>query len=76
MILSNRQSSYGPQEAFQRHLAEGRFMIQRSVDTGIWIYHPRSVAPTTGDDLEWAKPSGLGTVIRPLVSASVRPSLP
>lgn len=37
-------------------------MLQRSFRTGAWVYYPRSVAPVTGEDLEWAKPSGLGTV--------------
>jgi hypothetical protein len=60
--MSERQSSIGPQQAFQMHLAEGRFMLQRSVQTGAWIYYPRSVAPVTGEELEWAEHSGLGTV--------------
>lgn len=37
-------------------------MLQRGVRTGMWVYYPRTVAPLTGEDLEWAEPSGLGTV--------------
>ena len=51
-----------PHAAFQAFLAEGRFMIQRSVDSGTYVYFPRTVAPGTGEALEWVKASGLGTV--------------
>ncbi len=37
-------------------------MLQRGVRSGNWVYYPRTVAPVTGEDLEWAEPSGLGTV--------------
>ncbi|HEY6870268.1 MAG TPA: OB-fold domain-containing protein [Novosphingobium sp.] len=52
-----------PTATYFRHLAEGRFMIQRSPSTGEWVFYPRMVAPGSGaTDLEWAEPSGLGTV--------------
>ena len=51
-----------PDTAFMAYLAQGRFMIQRGVRTGQYVYFPRSVAPVTGDDLEWVEASGLGTV--------------
>lgn len=52
----------GPDGIFQAYLAEGRFMIQRGVDSGRHVYFPRSVAPGTGEALEWVQASGLGTV--------------
>ncbi len=52
-----------PTATYFRHLAEGRFMIQRSPSTGEWVFYPRMIAPRTGaTDLEWTAPSGLGTV--------------
>jgi len=53
----------GPEAVFRAHLAEGRFMIQRSVSTGTYVFYPRVVAPGTGEaDLEWVEASGRGTV--------------
>ena len=52
----------GPEIAFQKHLTSGRFMLQRGVTSGSWVYYPRAVAPLTGEDLEWVEASGLGTV--------------
>lgn len=37
-------------------------MIQRGVESGCHVYFPRSVAPGTGEALEWVEASGLGTV--------------
>lgn len=53
----------GPEEVFRGHLAQGRFMIQRSASTGKYVFYPRVVAPGTGEaDLEWVEVSGEGTV--------------
>ncbi len=53
----------GPEAIFRAHLAEGRFMIQRSASTGEHVFYPRVVAPGTGEaDLEWVEVSGEGTV--------------
>lgn len=52
-----------PTSTYFRHLAEGRFLLQHSPSTDEWVYYPRMVAPQTGvTDMEWAEPSGLGTV--------------
>jgi len=52
-----------PEEEFRAFLAEGRFMLQRSVSTGEYVYYPRVAAPGSGAaDLEWVEASGLGTV--------------
>ena len=52
----------GPDIQFQRHLADGRFMIQRGVTSGTPVFYPRTVAPGTGEALEWFEASGRGTV--------------
>lgn len=52
-----------PEEEWRAHLAEGRFMIQRSRSTGGPVFHPRIAEPGTGvEDLEWVAASGDGTV--------------
>ena len=52
-----------PTATYFQHLAEGRFMLQKSPSTGEWVYYPRMIAPRTGaSDMEWKAPSGLGTV--------------
>lgn len=51
------------QEEYFAHLAEGRFMIQRSRSSGEYVFYPRIAAPRTGArDLEWVPASGRGTV--------------
>ncbi len=53
----------GPEAIFRAHLAEGRFMIQRSASTGFHVYYPRVMMPCSGEaDLEWVEASGEGTV--------------
>ena len=52
-----------PEEEWRAHLAEGRFMIQRSRATGGYVFFPRVAEPGTGaQDLEWVEASGRGTV--------------
>lgn len=52
-----------PVKDYLGHLAQGRFMLQRSRQTGNHIFHPRVAEPLTGcTDLEWVEASGLGTV--------------
>lgn len=52
-----------PEKEYMEHLAQGRFMIQRSPTTGEYVFYPRMAAPGSGtDDLEWVAVSGLGTV--------------
>ena len=52
-----------PDAEFQRFLAEGRFMIQRSRLGGEYVFYPRVVAPGTGArELEWVEASGRGWV--------------
>ncbi|MEO1490724.1 MAG: OB-fold domain-containing protein [Pseudomonadota bacterium] len=53
----------GPEEIWRDHLAEGRFMLQRSVSTGAYVFYPRPFVPGSGeDDLEWVEASGEGVV--------------
>ena len=64
-----------PTTTYFNYLAEGRFMIQRSPSTGEWVFHPRMVAPRSGaTDLEWAEPSGLGTVYATTVKRTKPPA--
>ena len=56
-------SSTLPERDYLRHLAEGRFMLQRSRATGRFLFYPRVAEPVTGStDLEWVEASGNGTV--------------
>lgn len=52
-----------PEQEYFAHLAQGRFMLQRSRASGQCFFYPRVAAPVTGDrDLEWVPASGRGTV--------------
>ena len=52
-----------PEAEWRAHLAEGRFMLQRSRSTGGYVFYPRVAEPLTGaEDLEWVEASGRGTV--------------
>jgi uncharacterized OB-fold protein len=51
-----------PDEDFRRFLGEGRFMIQRSKETGRHVFFPRVAEPGTGAELEWVEASGRGVV--------------
>ena len=52
-----------PEEEWRAHLAEGRFMLQRSRSTGGYVFYPRVAEPGTGaEDLEWVPASGDGVV--------------
>jgi uncharacterized protein len=56
-------SAVHPEQDFIAHLAEGRFMLQRSRESGRYIFYPRVAEPGTGcTDLEWVEASGTGTV--------------
>ncbi|VTU46106.1 Zn-ribbon domain-containing OB-fold protein [Variovorax sp. PBL-E5] len=58
---------------FQKHLDEGRFMIQRAVKSGRAFFYPRVAEPLSGDTaLEWFEPSGRGIVYSTTV-VRVRP---
>ena len=52
-----------PEREYFAHLAQGRFMLQRSRASGAFFFYPRVAEPLTGaTDLEWAAPSGRGIV--------------
>ena len=52
-----------PEKEYFEHLAQGRFMIQKSRSTGGHVFYPRVAEPGTGaTDLEWVAASGRGTV--------------
>lgn len=52
----------GPDEQFRAFLREGRFMIQRVVGGGAYVFYPRIAAPADGAALEWVEASGNGRV--------------
>lgn len=52
-----------PEAEWRAHLAQGRFMLQRSRSTGGHVFYPRVAEPGTGaEDLEWVEASGRGVV--------------
>ena len=52
-----------PEQEYFAHLAQGRFMLQRSRSSGRYVFYPRVAEPVTGArDLEWVPVSGFGTV--------------
>jgi len=52
-----------PEAEYFAFLEAGRFMIQRSRETGRCFFYPRVMEPGTGStDLEWIEASGRGTV--------------
>jgi len=52
-----------PEHEFFKFLEEGRFMIQRSRDSGRCFFYPRVAEPGTGStNLEWVEASGDGVV--------------
>ena len=52
-----------PEQEYFAHLAQGRFMLQRSRASGKFFFYPRVAEPVTGArDLEWVAASGRGTV--------------
>jgi len=60
-----------PEKEYFEHLAQDRFMLQRSRSSGRFHFYPRVAEPVTGArDLEWIEASGRGivhatTVVRP-----------
>ncbi|MDM0108607.1 OB-fold domain-containing protein [Variovorax sp. J22R24] len=67
-------SDMHPEQEYFAHLAQGRFMLQRSRSSGRFYFHPRVAEPVTGArDLEWVAASGRGTVYATTV---VRPKPP
>ena len=58
------QASYvRPDEEYLEHLAAGRFMLQRSLSSGAYVFYPRVAEPATGArDLEWTPASGGGEI--------------
>lgn len=61
----------GPEAQYQRFLQEGRFMLQRSVSTGRYVFYPRVAIPGTGEtDLEWVEAAGTGRIYAITVNRS------
>jgi uncharacterized protein len=70
-------SDIRPEAEFTAFLAQGKFMIQRSRDSGRHIFHPRIVEPGTGSsNLEWVEASGEGTVYSTTAVSQKPPAKP
>ena len=70
-------SDIRPEQEYFEHLAQGRFMLQRSRCSGIYFFYPRVAAPVTGArDLEWVEASGRGTVHATTVVRAKPPQQP
>lgn len=55
--------SEAPDQVFRGWLERGEFRLQRSTETGRFLFYPRVAEPGTGcRDLEWVPISGRGTV--------------
>ncbi len=66
-----------PEKEYFAHLAEGRFMLQRSRSSGQFFFYPRVAEPRTGArDLEWVQACGRGTVYATTVVRAKPPALP
>jgi len=73
--MAATDDSLHPDQDFQRFLAQGRFMIQRSRSSGRYNFPPRVAAPGSGTaDLEWIEASGDGTLYSITVVSQKPPS--
>jgi hypothetical protein len=70
-------SDIRPEQEYFEHLAQGRFMLQRSRVSGKYFFYPRVAEPMTGArDLEWVEASGRGTVYATTVVRTKPPLRP
>lgn len=61
--MNGTEAAVRPEQEYFAHLAEGRFMLQRSRSSGRFVFYPRVAEPVTGArDLEWVAASGHATV--------------
>lgn len=71
---ATKVTSIQPDREYAQFLREGRFMLQRSASSGVYIFYPRVAAPGSGArDLQWMPACGRGTVYATTV---VRPKPP
>ncbi len=55
--------SIKPDADYRAYLEQGRFMLQRSRQTGAFIFYPRVAEPVTGcTELDWVEADGRGVV--------------
>jgi uncharacterized OB-fold protein len=56
-------ASQSPFARYREHLEKGELAYQFDTTTGAAVFHPRLIAPKSGNaDLEWRVSRGLGTV--------------
>lgn len=51
-----------PYGIFSKHCEQGQLAYQVGVNSGRPVFYPRTIAPVTGEQLEWRISTGLGTV--------------
>lgn len=69
--ISQAAAPVGPEAQYQRFLQQGRFMLQRSVSSGRYVFYPRVAIPGTGEtDLEWVEAAGTGRIYAITVNRS------
>jgi uncharacterized OB-fold protein len=62
-VLATAAAALGPQEQYLEFLSQGRFMLQRSLSSGRYVFYPRVLIPGTGEtDLVWEEAQGTGTI--------------
>lgn len=70
-------SDLTPERSWLEALEQGRFLLQRRVSTGVFIFPPRVAEPCTGaTDLQWVEASGAGVVYSVTVIAPRPPAEP
>jgi uncharacterized protein len=74
----NALTSFAPAEKrFREFLADGQFMLQKGRESGAFTFYPRVFEPGTGgEDVEWVKASGRGTVYSVTVVRPRPPQVP
>ena len=66
-----------PEQDYVAFLAQGRFMLQRSRQSGRCFFYPRICEPGSGStQLEWVEASGEGTVYSTTVVRQKAPAQP
>ena len=74
--MTRVMSDMRPEQEFLAFLEQGRFMIQRSQDSGRYIFYPRVAEPGSGSTrLEWVEASGEG-VVHSTTTVSQKPPTP
>ncbi|MDB6107495.1 MAG: hypothetical protein JWO52_7494 [Gammaproteobacteria bacterium] len=73
-MSTTSQDRLGPDSEYRAFLAQGRFMLQRSRQTGRFFYYPRIAEPgTLAEEFEWVTACGEATVYSTTIVRNKRP---